>query len=77
MNESIFFRSSERVAVKHFNGRSSSTEVTNFLENIEKIGKEKRKDFIDNCSKDENNLSKYKIKNTKIINFQSTIKKGN
>ena len=56
-------------------GEAAPTEVTDFLQNIEKIGEGKRKDFIDICSKDENNFSTYKIKNTKIINFQSIIKK--
>ncbi|OXU26620.1 hypothetical protein TSAR_012112 [Trichomalopsis sarcophagae] len=55
-------------------GEADPAEIANFLHNIEKIGEDKRKKFID-CSENENNFSKYKIKHTKILNFEMMSKK--
>lgn len=56
-------------------GEAASEQMTDFLLNIEKIGEEKKKDLIDSCSQDSTNFEKYKIKNTKIVNFASQVKK--
>lgn len=56
-------------------GEAASAAIADFLLNIEKVGQDKKKDFITSCSSDPMNFEKYTIKNTKIMNFASQSKK--